>query len=356
MLPKLTYEELNKTEPNGSTALHTATFNGHLNIVQLLLENGCARTTLNRYGNTAFQEAKTSEMRSLFDRSNSQRFIDENSTESFKVVDMDKDNVNMKDGVPDNWFKGYTNSKNAHESNFMTALARAPTVVKKFALQQMEQENQEHLASQVECNVGGMDAHTRTRARSLLHEFNIKKSIVNLLTLYTMETPFYGALQHNCESFTVLLYMHLSELKSRAYKGYAYRGGKMTNDDIQAYRWALRQKERILETRTVQSMTKNKKTAQGFASNSPSNKPISVLLIFDFREPCLTAIDLTRISEQLPQLSEYEAEEEVTLLPFTLFQVRDIKIDTTTGQYKITLENVPAKKKSLVSAWFDATM
>jgi ankyrin repeat protein len=45
-------DELNRLQANCSTPLHAATFNNHLDIVRLLLDRNCCRTTLNRYENT----------------------------------------------------------------------------------------------------------------------------------------------------------------------------------------------------------------------------------------------------------------------------------------------------------------
>ncbi|CAF1255426.1 unnamed protein product [Adineta ricciae] len=169
-----------------------------------------------------------------------------------------------------------------------------------------------------------------------------------------METPIYGALQNDCEIFTALLYMHLPTLKDRAYQGIAYRGARMTYDDLQAYRWTLVQHRRVLETRTIQSMSKNKHKALEFATQMHTSKPYSILLIYHFPQICRTAIDLTKISETKTALSEYEDEEEVTLLPFTLFQISDIKVDTKNNKhYRITLQNIPVEKKSIVGALLD---
>ena len=350
MLHQLTYEEVNRIEPNGSTALHAATCYNHPAIVKLLLDSGCARTILNRYGNTAYGEAKTDEMRELFNRSNSIRFIDEHLTDSFALLATSGDNTDMKNGIPDDWFKGYTSIHEARESQFMAAVAKAPLMMKKVLQNRTETETQEALQDLIDTNVEETHCY-HNRVKDLFRRFKSLRRIDSLLTMYTLETPIYGALQGSVDSFATLLYLHLSELRERAYQGYAYRGGKMTHTDVAAYRWALKRNGHVIETRTVQSMSKRKDIAQTFAKNTTESKPLSVLLIFDFPTPCETAIDLTKISENLPLLSEFEREEEVTLLPFTLFEVQDIKIDAQSGQYRITLKNVPVPDKSLFTAW-----
>jgi len=50
LLPSITYEEISALQPNGSTALHAASFYGHDKIVKMLLDRGCDRSILNRHG------------------------------------------------------------------------------------------------------------------------------------------------------------------------------------------------------------------------------------------------------------------------------------------------------------------
>ncbi|CAF3718844.1 unnamed protein product [Rotaria sp. Silwood1] len=70
------YVDINRLEPNGSTALHAASFFGHADIVRLLLHQcGVMRHRRNLHGFTAYEEADTDEIHALFHRSSgSQRF------------------------------------------------------------------------------------------------------------------------------------------------------------------------------------------------------------------------------------------------------------------------------------------
>ena len=355
MVSKLNYEQLNQIEPNGSTALHAATHHNHVAIVKLLIEQGCARTTLNRFQHTAYEEIRSDEMRSLFLRPTSQRFIDEDPSQSFALSSNSNENVKIQDGVPDSWFKGYATKSDAHEAKFMNAIARAPLIMRKVLQNRLEDECNV-LFEEFIVNVVCRTHPNHSRVHDLLSSFKKKKSIESLLAMYTLETPIYGALQNDCEAFTALIYMHLTELKDRAYKGYAYRGARMTNNDIEAYRWALKQDRRVLETRTFQSMSLDKEKALKFATPSNEN-PLAVLLIFHFPELCPTAINLNKTSEKSAALSEFQDEQEVTLLPFTLFKVSDIKVGSSaTTQYRITLQNVPVQKKSITGAWLSIAL
>jgi hypothetical protein len=352
MLPNLTYEQVNQIEPNGSTALHAASYYNQPRIVRLLLESGCSRTVLNHHGATAYQEAATDEIRALFDRPRSKRFVDDHLTDSFQLVTHDGDNVEMKDGIPDDWFKGHTSADSAHEAQFMITMVNSSHPLKQIVKNRTETKSTETLSQLISTTVP--DNNKDYKSMKDLHKKFLKKmGIGHLITMYTLETPLYTALQTQADSFTVLLYFHLDELQDRAFQGRTYRGGTMTQNDIKAYRWAFERQGHILETRTLQSTSLHKSEAKKFAileGNDKNNVRYSVLIIFDFPQTCPTAINLTKISETVPALSAFEREAEVLLLPFTLFSVREIKIDSQSGQYCITLTNVPTPKASLLDA------
>ncbi|CAF0987799.1 unnamed protein product [Adineta steineri] len=350
MISKLTYEELNQIEPNGYTALHAAVLCNHLDIVKLLLNHGCSQTILNRYGRTAYQDAHTDEMRILFVRPRSQRFFDNNTTESFKLFIANGNNIDMKKDIPDSWFKGYVRAEDTRESQFILALGQAPFLIRKIYQNRIEFINMQSLYSLIIANVSRTHKEY-VEVNNLYQTFAKKRNIDHLLKLYTLETDIYSALQTQPDSFTILVYLYLTELKERAYRGHTYRGAKMNQPDIAAYRWALSNQNYILETRSIQSMSKDESVAQEFAELQPGDKRYSVIFVYDFPERCKTAIDLTKISNDLPLLSHYEKEQEVTLLPFTLFTVCNIETASTTSQYRITLRNVPVPKQSALMAF-----
>ncbi|CAF4962946.1 unnamed protein product [Rotaria sp. Silwood1] len=69
LLPSLTLHDINRMEPNGSTALHAASYYNHFDIVKLLLEAGAVRSIINMYNMTPADEAATSAIKLLFRRS-----------------------------------------------------------------------------------------------------------------------------------------------------------------------------------------------------------------------------------------------------------------------------------------------
>ena len=58
--------QLNALQPNGSTALHAAVEQGHREVVKLLLDRGCPRTTRNSHGELAGKLASDVDMYDLF--------------------------------------------------------------------------------------------------------------------------------------------------------------------------------------------------------------------------------------------------------------------------------------------------
>ena len=61
------YVDINRLEPNGSTALHAASHVGHPDIVRLLLHQyGVMRHRRNQHGLTAYEESANDEIRQLW--------------------------------------------------------------------------------------------------------------------------------------------------------------------------------------------------------------------------------------------------------------------------------------------------
>ena len=182
------------------------------------------------------------------------------------------------------------------------------------------------------------------KASALVSEYGKTKNVEHLVRLYSLETPFYKNLGPREESGCLLfpLLFKLDSLKNRAYQGRTFRGLTMTSTDLQAYRWAMKLKAIILSTDSFCSTSIDENVARCFMGPSSSTS-IAVLMVFNFSDHCDTAIQLFRLSDTLPSISDFEDEQEVLILPMTLFHVTDIKIDEVTGQHTIYLDNLPTK-------------
>ena len=80
-----------------STPLHAASYYGHKEIVQLLLQYGCDRSQINGYGLTAYEEAANEEIRQLFKRPPDEfgcnRFQDGKTDDCFVFIKRSRDTV-----------------------------------------------------------------------------------------------------------------------------------------------------------------------------------------------------------------------------------------------------------------------
>ncbi|UJR17152.1 hypothetical protein I4U23_004048 [Adineta vaga] len=180
------------------------------------------------------------------------------------------------------------------------------------------------------------------------NEYRTKQCIDHLLLLYTLETDLYRALQSNVDSFAIEVYLHLSSLKQRAFKGGpTYRGMTMEKNVLQNYQWAAKNKGRLIEIKTMTSTSAVKSVAIDRAREALEydaehgfHKDV-FLMKFSFPDTCYTAIDLSIAKP----LSQYPQEKEVLLLPGTLFEVHGVTRDEDTGYHLIQLENVPISQK-----------
>jgi hypothetical protein len=188
-------------------------------------------------------------------------------------------------------------------------------------------------------------------AKALFEKFRTRQNVDELVRLYTLETPLYKELQSNVDSFAIELYSYLSSLQERAFKGgQTHRGLTMSDDSIKAYRWAAKDKGRMIEIKTMTSTTIDESVAIKFAEEKKEEEKddnkYCVLCILEFPDVCYTAIDLN-IGEPI---TKYAYEKEILLLPGTLFEVRTVTNGPKDGWYTIRLENVPVPHKILMKA------
>jgi hypothetical protein len=195
------------------------------------------------------------------------------------------------------------------------------------------------------------------KANELLNKFindSDNKSIQHLIRLYTLETKFYSSLKQNPMPLALPVYMSSETLKNRHFQGQSYRGAKMDDDDIASYQWAVNNPGSLLQTRHFSSTSLNRSIAEEFAiginkagRNAGQN---SVLFIFNFPTKCEQAINLCRISNEQACLSEFEDEDEVLILPWTLFRIDSVEKESSSSSYTIYLTNVVLPRKSILSS------
>ncbi|CAF4866650.1 unnamed protein product [Rotaria sp. Silwood1] len=202
-----------------------------------------------------------------------------------------------------------------------------------------------------ECSINNSDDYTKIE--DLINQYG-QNAIEQLLHLYTLETKFYRILHKDCLPLALPLFIHLPNLKERFFKGRVYRGVHMTYEVLLVYQMAMETPGTVLQTRSFSSTSINRCVAEHFAHLEKKNneRKFCVLLIFDFPDVCDQAINLTRISNDKPCLSEYEDENEVLILPWTLFEVKHIRNATDEDElFTIYLTNIIITKKNLLSTF-----
>lgn len=350
------FKDLNRLEPNGSTALHAASFFGHADVVRLLLERGVIRYRKNRHGLTAYEEAANDEIRQLFHRPNSNRFCSDFSRDNEDIFHFINDSPPEEgdDKAYDKWVKTSDNEVQVKAAksiiSVMKILASSPRLRQIVELMApspagvpSEDADLGPLQKLIDTSITSTHPEYE-EACDLVSKYKETKNPGHLLRLYSLETPFYHDLgsTDNRDHLLGLLMYGLSTLKGRSFRGRTYRGLSMTRKDFIVYELALKKKGSIIWTRTFCSTSVDEAIARRFIPTSFSENR-SVLMVFDFPKPCDMAIQLYALSDKLPCISNFEDEREVLVLPMTMFHVVNITNENCSNQYTIHLENVLPK-------------
>ncbi|CAF1324257.1 unnamed protein product [Didymodactylos carnosus] len=371
ILEKCSYHDLNQIEPNGSTLLHAAAMNGHQDIVRLLIEHGCQRSVVNADRLTAYELAPNDEVRRLFHRpasSRRERFHNDNVDDCFEIVnELEEESslpsdkaasIERKESVQ----KYKTSEEKRHEMGYAAsskAMCRSKLgrllvdYVHDDAPLELETMAR-HLKEIVDREVAKNDDSEWEKANDLLNRFinHNDHSIEHLFHLYTLETRFYRVLKNDSIPLAIPIYTKLPKLKERYFQGQSYRGACMTVSDLEAYEWAVQHPGSLLQTTNFSSTSLNRQIAEEFIATSEKNtNKRTVVFIFHFPKKCDQAINLGKISDKLPCLSEYEDEAEVLVLPWTLFEVKSVYKNDENDTCSIYLRNVLIPHKSLLSTF-----
>ncbi len=359
LLKTIPYEDLNRLELNGSTALHAASHGGHAEIVSILLnERGCRRDRPNLHGLTAYEEAQTQQIRQLFHRAGGKnRFCDENEQNSLALFKSSKsnglkDDYSLKeDFTRDDYLSGHATAEDIEKVRKDQGILKMRTqstlmklVMGDKVLAEDLHGNREDLRELLDSYIP--DNHReKEKSLSLVERAFEEKNPVHLLRLYTLETPFYRKLSWYDNEFLDPLNYLLVKAKSRYFKGTSYRGLKMSIKDLCPYQWSL-EKRAAIETKTFCSTSLHRRVAEAFAeSPTAENNQRKILMVFEFPKRTEHAINLGKISNNQPCISEYEDEAEVLVLPETLFFVK--QIDTNSNYITISLEHIFVKRTSI---------
>ncbi|UJR35027.1 hypothetical protein I4U23_027803 [Adineta vaga] len=313
LLPQTPLRLLNRLEPNGSTCLHVASYNGHTDIVRMLLEYGACRRIINRYGCTPLDEAKTKEIAQLFPRSA------EATKQRFSNNPVEQPEWNFEDNSAE-YYSRATHWGCLKDRGIKKTIKKLD---KALAL---------------------LDDREKSTAlvKDLFQQASETNDPIYLLRAYTAQSQFYSLLNAEMASgtrrevyeklckkwtgyYTGLIAMN-SAFEPYRFCGQTYRGMEITPTDYKQYHIGI-----ALSNKSFQSTSKSWKIAKGFACPSvPRPERLSVVIIFTILDK-KSALDIDKISE-------YQYEEEVLIVPGSLFIVTEM--DETNQPYEIHLRQL----------------
>jgi hypothetical protein len=299
-LETMSLEEINKIQPNGSTALHVAAYRGYEKIVELLLEKGACHTTINKYNNTPLDEAKTDKIKQMIrHRRHKTRFVSD-SIEWIAATDKAD-------------YHAYEYSKKLEvygkDPNFYQLIIYI---------------KQNYLEKDLQ-DIDDIDTIKQYFDKAIT-----KKDPVYLLKAYTAETGFYSKLnidlaklgrenlfdkKNLSRAYYVGIIACHPKFETFSYIGTTFRGMLITNGDLERYEIGAR-----ILTKTFSSTSKKLDVALKFLGNDRhAHDRLSTICIYEIRNP-RTALDIE-------QISVFQDEEEVLILPFSAFKIIGIEIN-----------------------------
>ncbi|CAF1125614.1 unnamed protein product [Didymodactylos carnosus] len=308
-------DEISRIERNGSTALHVASYNGHIDIVQLLLAHGADQTIKNKYQCTPSDEAATDEIKQLFNCSTRKDFAAEENkfieSESIKWIEIGQ---------------GVTHIAKENHNHLKKLL-------KKKSLQS--------LINTIENYVNKLDLpeDEYNRIKLLMDRALCEDYPVPLMSMYCAETSFYRNLNidlarygrvHTKENtisgayaFTAII-AHHPKLKQYSYTGLTFRGCRLRENDAAVY-----VVDTLIMNCSFLSTSSDRAVAAHFSVMAGSSDMyLPTIVIYNIKHAD-TAI-------YLHTLSEYPEEREVLIPPFTVFKVT--KVNRSVNEAEIYLD------------------
>ncbi|UJR19987.1 hypothetical protein I4U23_023121 [Adineta vaga] len=307
LLKTMTPEEIDRLEPNGSTALHSACYHGHDEIADLLLKAGADRSILNKFQCLPYDEAKNDRIRRLFFRIQSaNRFVSStgeiewesidndaiiNAAEDRQIIRSTYENACGAIGIQkmfEKIFKNYIDNR----LNYIEGI----DIVKRFCRKAMEEQDP-----------------------------------IWIIKAYTAETDFYkilnkeiacgATMNQNERRYIIALLSHHPKLDPMIFIGCSYRVLQINQNDLDKY-----EENSFLMTKSFLSSSIDRKIAELFLCEKESSQQhvrtrsdgtqIKIWLM------CIYHIKHRRTALHIENTSQYTSEGEVLIMPYTVFQIK----------------------------------
>ncbi|CAF2646513.1 unnamed protein product [Rotaria sp. Silwood2] len=310
-LEKIERQQIDRVEPNGSTTLHAASYHGHAEIVELLLEAGADRTIRNKYDNLPFDEAKNDEIKNLFFRiPTSSRLVSDTGATEWQLID-DDDIL----------------EKAVEERQIIKSLYDSISIATMF--------------ERIEKNYIGKSLAHFDRIEHIKRFFRRaieEKDPVWIIKAYTAETDFYkvfnkemagGANKYQHERrYIIALLSHHPKLDEFSYIGMSYRVMQMSDDDLRKYQDGC-----SLMTKSLLSSSIEEKLAALFLyrqelarkESGETDRLKSDGTKIKLWVMCTYEIKHRRTALYIENSSQYVMESEILIMPYTVFKVKKIE-------------------------------
>jgi hypothetical protein len=311
LLETITLDEIDRLEPNGSTALHSACYHGHEEIVALLLKAGADRAILNKFKCLPFDEAKNDKIKSLFLRiPNTNRLVSDTGAIEWELVN---DDVLETAAEERHIIKSLYNNTSG-----FTAVGKMFEKIQKNYI------------------YNGLDHFDGIKKiKRFFRKATEEQDPRWIIKAYTAETDFYKVLNteiacgaskyQNERRYIIALLWHHPKLDELAYIGRSYRVMQLTYNDLQRYEINC-----LLMTKSFLSSSIDQKIAELFLFRKEEKQ---------FKEPTRTRLDGTfiklwvmcvyhikhrRTALHIENSSQYANEGEILIMPYTVFKVKRI--------------------------------
>lgn len=317
LLERMNPEEIDKLEPNGSTALHTASYHGHTDVVRLLLEAGADRAIKNKFGFLPYDEALNSNVKELFLRiHNANRLIGNTGNVEWELTDRD---VLEKAEEERSMIKTLYDSY-AQTNTFKKLFERIET----------------NYIGKGLANLHGIDSIKR-----FFRNATEEEDPTWIIKAYTAETEFYktlnidiacGATQfQNERRYIIALLCHHPSLNSFSFTGLSYRVMKVNDDDINKYKAGC-----CLMSKSFLSSTIDRKVAELFLARQEEAKASTDVRVRHKADGkvikswvmCIYTIRRARTGLHIENSSQYVNEGEILIMPFSVFKVTRVSSST----------------------------
>jgi hypothetical protein len=300
LLPKMSLEEIDRLEPNGSTALHAASYYNHEEIVRMLLERGASRSIQNIHKCLPYDEAGKDQIKKLFLReSASSRFADDGSGR----IDWMKCDAAAEELAKNYRFRHIgLGWKSKHISHRI-----------KYIKQEMSHTDVERIGQ-------FLDAAEKTEDPKYI------------LKAYTVESDFYKKLNKDLATkhfdqgtnfgitYFIEFFYNNPAFGKLSYKGKTYRGMSITQEDLSQYGVGGK-----VMNKAFLSTSKDQTIAEGFAKDNATNRKTQDGAQIKMSAICMYEIINERTGLDVEQISEYSMEKEVLIGPYTAFIIQAIR-------------------------------